>query len=107
MLLDKSISELAEGLRKGEFTSVDIVTECYANIEKYNPVTNAFITITDKEVALKEAREKDETLRQAKSRLHGLPFVLKDSYITEGIRTTSASDILQDYIPQYSATVYK
>lgn len=107
MLLDKSIDELAAGLRNGEFTCVDIVTECYANIEKYNPKTNAFITIIDKEAALKVAHEKDETLHEAMSKLHGLPFVLKDAYVTEGVRTTSASNVLKNYIPQYSATVYK
>lgn len=107
MLLDKTITELAHGLRKKEFSSEDIVRECYDNIEKYNSQLNAFITIVNKEEALKKAREKDKTIEQANSLLHGLPFVLKDAYVTKGIRTTSASKVLKDYIPQYNATVYQ
>lgn len=107
MLLDKSIKELSEGLVKGDFSSEDIVRECYANIEKYNPKVNAFITVVDKEAALKVARQRDKGKNTAKNPLYGLPFILKDSYVTKGVRTTAASNILKDYIPQYSATVYK
>lgn len=107
MLLDKSIAELAGGLRKKEFSIEDIVKECYEQIEKVNPKLNAFITIVDKETALKQAREKDKHLFTATSYLYGLPFVLKDAYLTKGIRTTSASNVLKNYIPQYNATVYQ
>lgn len=107
MLLEKTINELAEGLRKKQFSCVDLVMECYENIEKYNKKINAFITIVDKEIALKNAREIDKTISNATSRLHGIPFVLKDAYVTKNIRTTSASFVLKEYIPQYSATVYQ
>ena len=102
MLLDKTILELAAGLRSGEFTSVDLVNECYDNIEKYNPQVNAFITIIPKEVALKNAQEV-----KLNSPLSGLPFVLKDCFVTEGIKTTAASKVLENFIPPYSATIYK
>ena len=102
MLLDKSISELAAGLRSGEFTSVDLIEECYANITKYNSQINAFITILPKEEVLDRAKNTKLT-----TLLSGIPFVLKDAYITEGIKTTSASNMLSNFIPPYSATVYK
>src|SRR3989344_5913273 len=107
MLLDKPIKELAKGLRKHEFTSVDLVEECYQNIEKLNPKINAFITTIPKETALEQAQAADSRMSKATSILAGIPFVLKDAYVTEGIRTTSASNVLEDFIPPYSATVYK
>jgi len=107
MLLEKTINELAEGLREKQFTCEDLVTECYENIDKYNKKINAFITIIDKETALKNTREKDKTLNNASSKLHGIPFVLKDAYVTKNIKTTSASFVLKNYIPQYNATVYQ
>lgn len=115
MLLDKTILELATGLRSGEFTSVDLVNECYDNIAKYNDKVNAFITIIPRETALKQAQEIDCKLkiaylpaRQENCKLlAGIPFVLKDCFCTEGIKTTSASKVLENFIPPYSATIYK
>ncbi len=107
MLLDKTVTELSEGLKKKKWSCEEIVKECFENIEKYNSKINAFITILNKEEVVKRAREKDATLSSAVSPLYGLPFVLKDSYNTKGIRTTAASQILGNYVSQYDATVYK
>ncbi|MBI4065430.1 Asp-tRNA(Asn)/Glu-tRNA(Gln) amidotransferase subunit GatA [Candidatus Gottesmanbacteria bacterium] len=101
MLLDKSIKELAS------YTSVEIVGECLKNIECFNPTLNALITVVGKEQALATARKADKTKRPKSSPLHGLPFVIKDSYNTKGIPTTAASNVLKGYVPLYNATVYK
>lgn len=102
MLLDKSILELATGLRKGDFSSVDLINECYDNIAKYNGNINAFITILPRDTALKQAKSVKLT-----SPLSGIPFVLKDCYVTESVKTTAASNVLTNFIPPYSATVYQ
>ena len=107
MLLDKTIAELTAGLRRKQFSSEELVLECYASIEKHNPKLNAFITIVDKDKALIQAREKDKHRTSDKGPLYGIPFVIKDSYVTRGIRTTAASNVLGDYTPQYNATVYQ
>ncbi len=107
MLLDRSIKELHAGLEGGEFTSEDLVNECYINIERHQKELNAFITIIPKEEVLKAAREKDATMKGATSLLHGVPFVLKDCYATKGVRTTCASAVLGDFVPPYDATVYR
>ncbi|MBI4058589.1 Asp-tRNA(Asn)/Glu-tRNA(Gln) amidotransferase subunit GatA [Candidatus Gottesmanbacteria bacterium] len=107
MLLDKTINELAEGLSSKKFSCADIVKECYENIEKHGEKINAFITLVDKSEALKEAEKKDKERTNKSSPLHGLPFILKDSYVTRGVRTTAASSVLKNFIPQYNATVYE
>lgn len=107
MLLDKSIKELAEGLKKKDFSSVDLVSECYENIERLDLKINAFITTVDKEKAIKEAQEKDNHRTANVSPLYAIPYILKDVYVTKGMRTTAASHVLKNYIPQYDATVYK
>src|SRR3989338_1622989 len=106
MLADKSISEVAYGLRDKEFSCEDLVAECLENIKKYNPQINAFITQIDRDTVLAEARQKDRQGFAGKSTLYGIPYVLKDSYVTRGIRTTAASNVLKNYIPVYDATVY-
>lgn len=107
MLLDKTIIELSQGLQKKLFTSEDIIRECYVNIERFNPTLNALITVVDKDKALLLARERDKTRTSNSSPLYGLPFVIKESYNTKGIQTTAASNVLKNYIPPYSATVYQ
>ena len=99
--LDLSIAELASKYRSGEASPIDVVKECLENIDK-NSDLNIFITLRDKEELLKEAENiKFKTL------LSGIPYVLKDAYVTRGLRTTAASKVLENYIPDYDATVVK
>lgn len=107
MLLDLSIHELNKGLDEKKFSSVELIEEAFSRIEQLNPVLNALITVREKEQVLQEARRADATRTEKTSVLHGLPFVLKDSYVTQGIQTTAASTILKDFIAPYNATVYQ
>ncbi|MDP1743328.1 MAG: Asp-tRNA(Asn)/Glu-tRNA(Gln) amidotransferase subunit GatA [Candidatus Amesbacteria bacterium] len=102
MNLDLSISQLAVKYRSGEVTPEVVVNECLENIERNNPELNIFITLRDKQELLDEARSvKFDTL------LSGVPYVLKDAYVTKNIRTTSASNVLNNYVPDYDATVVR
>src|SRR3989344_4759941 len=107
MLLDKTITELAKGLRNKEFTSVDLIEECYQTINQVNPKINAFITLIKKPDVLKIALQRDAQRTSSSSPLHGLPFILKDTYNTKGILTSAASHVLNGHISQYNATVYQ
>lgn len=107
MLLNKTITELLEGIKNKHFSTKEVVSEALAHIEQYEPQLNSFITIRDKDEIVKEAEAKDKDNSNSRLPLNGIPYVLKDAYVTKGIRTTAASKILENYIPQYSATVYQ
>jgi aspartyl-tRNA(Asn)/glutamyl-tRNA(Gln) amidotransferase subunit A len=107
MVLNYSIKDLHEGLTKKKFSSVDLVKESFATIEKINPKVNACITTRLKKDAIEEAKKCDKERHDDSPILFGIPFVMKDSYITKGIRTTAASNVLGDFIPPYNATVYE
>ncbi len=107
MLLDKSIKELSEGLKNRDFSSEEIIREAFENIEKQNKDINAFITVIDKDEAIKLAQDRDKKISNDVSPLYGLPFVLKDTYLTSGILTTAASKVLGNHVAQYNATVYQ
>jgi aspartyl-tRNA(Asn)/glutamyl-tRNA(Gln) amidotransferase subunit A len=107
MLLDKSILELSISLRKGEFSVIDLINECYQNIDSSSSKLNAFITIIPKEEALKFAKIAQEKLANSDSKLLGIPFVLKDCYVTKKFKTTAASNVLNNFVPPYNATVYQ
>lgn len=86
----------------------DIVTSYLNRIDQYDSQINSFITICN-ESALTTAKQQDEQfapeMLQSKP-LYGIPIALKDIYLTKDIRTTASSNILSNYIPQYSSTVW-
>ncbi|KKS98518.1 MAG: glutamyl-tRNA(Gln) and/or aspartyl-tRNA(Asn) amidotransferase subunit A, aspartyl-tRNA(Asn)/glutamyl-tRNA (Gln) amidotransferase subunit A [Candidatus Gottesmanbacteria bacterium GW2011_GWA2_43_14] len=106
MITDKTIKEIHSGLKRRDYSCVEIIEETYKNIEKYDSEINSAITVLDKKSVLKKAKAIDAE-HKVSDLLCGIPFVLKDAYVTRGIRTTCASNVLADYIPQYNATVYK
>lgn len=88
-----------------EISSVELTRAVLDRIEKYDDKIGAFITI-DKDLALGQARKADQDIADNKiSALTGVPIALKDLLCTKGMRTTCASKILDNFIPQYDGTV--
>jgi aspartyl-tRNA(Asn)/glutamyl-tRNA(Gln) amidotransferase subunit A len=105
----KTITEVREGLKNKEFSSVELVDYFLNRINKFDNEINSFITISD-EIAYKQAKHVDKLLSQDKHILEdkpllGIPIAHKDMFLTQGLRTTAASKVLEDFIPPYSATV--
>src|SRR5579863_7535595 len=103
-----SIVETGESLRKREVSPVELTKYCLAQIEKLNPILNAFITVTA-ESALTQARAAEAEILRGNWRgpLHGIPLALKDLIDTAGIRTTAASAVFKDRIPAEDAEVLR
>jgi aspartyl-tRNA(Asn)/glutamyl-tRNA(Gln) amidotransferase subunit A len=82
------------------------VEACLKRIQIYNPKLNAFITVLA-EQARAQARQLDSEQKAGKLRgpLHGIPIALKDNIDTAGIRTTAASAVFDDRVPQEDASV--
>ena len=104
-LLDLSILELAKRLQDKSITSVELVDESYERMEASESVIHAAITIRDKKEALALAKKADETRTAHSSPLHGMPYVVKDGYVTKDLRTTAASKVLDTFMSPYNATV--
>jgi aspartyl-tRNA(Asn)/glutamyl-tRNA(Gln) amidotransferase subunit A len=101
-----TISDTAEQIRTRQISPVEITEALLERIEKINPLLNAFVTLTA-DLAMEQAKkaELDIVSGNYKGPLHGIPIVHKDLYYTKGIRTTASSKILQDFVPDYDATV--
>src|SRR5579862_5343729 len=103
-----SISELSDLIRTRKLSPVEVTQATLERIEKFNPVLNAYITIT-RESALKSAQEAESEIRQNKWRgpLHGVPIAVKDLFDTAGVRTTAGSAVFKDRVPQQDAEVVR
>lgn len=107
-----TIKEALAGLRDRKFSSIEIVKSCLEEIKKNDKKLNAFITVNEKG-ALEQAKKADELINNGAMEqsnnysLLGIPIAIKDIFLTKGLRTTAGSKVLDDYIPQYDATVIK
>lgn len=104
-MLSKGIKELSEGLRKKEFSSVELTKLYLEEIKKKDDIIEAFLTVTA-EKALEMADKADKMIAEGKgSRLTGIPMAVKDNICTKGIKTTCASKMLYNFVPPYEAHV--
>lgn len=101
---NQSLVQLSEGLRKGEYSSVELTQFFSQKINNHQDL-NAFISL-DLEQALKDAAHADVSIKnnQANS-LTGIPMALKDLYCTKRMPTTCASKMLANFQAPYEATI--
>ena len=99
------IDDVARALRERSASAREICAATFARIAEENPKNNSFLTVTE-ERALSRADEMDKRLAAGESlpALAGVPLAVKDVIVTEGVRTTCSSRVLENYIPPYSAT---
>jgi len=103
-LLSLSAVELGTAIREGRTTAVEAMQAVLARIEEKEDTLHCYLTL-DRKQALEKAREVQQRIEAGELRgpLAGVPVALKDNLCTEGIRTTCASRILENFIPPYSA----
>ena len=97
----KSIKEIKKMISNKEISNVEIVNEVFKNISE-NEHLNAFITLNEED-SIKKAAYLDNN--PSDLALSGIPLAQKDLFCTKGLRTTCGSNILNNFIPPYSATV--
>jgi amidase len=107
-ILFESASHLASEIKKGEITSVQVVSAYIEQIEMQNNTYNA-IVLLNKEKALERARQADSAIAKGEiwGRLHGVPITIKDNYKTKDITTTAGYLPLENNVPHQDAEIVK
>ena len=103
-LLSLSAVELGAAIKEGKTTAVEAMQAVLDKIEKTEDLYHCYVTL-DREAALERARTVQERIESGEltGPLAGVPVAVKDNLCTEGILTTCASKILENFVPTYSA----
>jgi len=100
----KTIAQLAQGLRTGDYSSQELTEAYLARITQHQDL-NSFITVTEHQ-AIAAAKQADAILAAGDAPfLTGVPIAHKDIFCTLGVKTSCGSKMLDKFISPYNATV--
>ncbi len=100
-----TIADAKKLLVERKITSVDLTSSMLDRIEQFDGDIGSFITV-DRRKALEQAKVADNKILNGDVQdLTGIPIALKDLLCTRGMKTTCASQILDNFTPEYDGTV--
>ncbi|WP_227003963.1 Asp-tRNA(Asn)/Glu-tRNA(Gln) amidotransferase subunit GatA [Salicibibacter halophilus] len=105
--MDETITSMHKKIKNKEVKVSELTESAYERIRDIDDSVQAFLTL-DEEGAMAQARALDDQVDQSgKQPLFGIPAGIKDNIMTEGMKTTCASQLLDNFNPVYDATVMK
>ena len=107
-ILHMSALELGKSIREGKISVSEAAESCLEQIRRKEPDISAFLFV-DEDGLKQRVKEVEEGIRQGRytSPLAGVPVAVKDNICTRGMKTTCASRMLENFVPQYDAEAVK
>ena len=103
-LTSKTIAELRDGFRAGEFTAREVAEQFNAAVSAAKALNAYTVETPEDALAAADAADKARGNGGLPS-LAGIPLGIKDLFATRGVDTTAGSRILKDFRPPYESTV--
>ncbi len=103
-LLSLTAVELGRAIKTGETTAAEAMEAVLERVGQTEKEYNCYVTL-DQERALAKAAAVQKKIENGEltGPLAGVPMAVKDNLCTEGMLTTCASKILENFVPSYSA----
>src|SRR5260221_11494292 len=99
-----TIDDLRSAVAEGSKTATALAGDFYTRIRQEDPEIGAFLTLCE-ERALAQAGRIDAMAAEGKPLppLAGVPDAIKDVMVTQSVRTTAGSKILDNFIPPHES----
>jgi aspartyl-tRNA(Asn)/glutamyl-tRNA(Gln) amidotransferase subunit A len=100
-----TIDDIRAAIAERKMTATALAEDYFARIKKEDPEIGAFLTLCE-DRALAQAARIDALAGEGKPLppLGGVPIAIKDVMVTNGVRTTAGSKILDNFIPPCDCT---
>jgi aspartyl-tRNA(Asn)/glutamyl-tRNA(Gln) amidotransferase subunit A len=107
-ILFAPVRQLAESIRAGKLSPVELAEAYLDRLEKIGPKLGAVVTVM-RELALGEARAAEREIKAGKYKgaLHGVPYGVKDLLATRGAPTTWGAAPFKDQVFDFDAAIVK
>ena len=99
-----SIDQIKQLYETKEITPLEVTEFMFDRIDSLDSELLSYATLM-KESALKTAQDISEISVENFGPLHGIPIGVKDLCYTEGVRTMAGTAVLENFVPEYDATV--
>jgi aspartyl-tRNA(Asn)/glutamyl-tRNA(Gln) amidotransferase subunit A len=96
-----ALSDFITQVKSGALHASEVWGACSSQIERLNPVLNAFITRLDQVVP--DVLHDPTASSLTKEALAGAPIAVKDLFETQGVQTTAGSLFFKGYVPTADA----
>jgi aspartyl-tRNA(Asn)/glutamyl-tRNA(Gln) amidotransferase subunit A len=103
-LTSKTIAELRDGFRSGEFSAREIAESFNAAVAAAKTLNAYTVETPEDALSAADAADKARGWGELPS-LAGIPLGIKDLFATKGVATTAGSRILKGFKPPYESTV--
>lgn len=99
-IVSMSALQLSKAVREKKVSCLEVMQAYLAQINRYNPVYNAIVSMPGERELLRQAKYADAELARGNYRgwMHGMPHAVKDLQPVAGLRHTSGSPIFADRI---------
>lgn len=103
-----SAAEIANGVRTKKWTALEVLDAHLDRIKAYNGELNAVVTLCE-DSARAKAKAVDERVAKGEDPgvFCGVPYLVKDNFCVDGVRTTCCSKMLENWIADYDSTAVR